>query len=141
MPNFSYNVLIHRQQFGYGGANGIRQATPTCLRDYFWRSIFLNILIKVLRIFFEFLNFFSYTIMSKKLCKRFPKIFISKIWNRIYKSFLCLKTTITMFNERFGELFIHWIFFNLIHMLQWYIGNLTILKNIYTFNTKLNHQF
>ncbi len=92
MPNFSYNVLIHRQQFGYGGVNGIRQATPICLGDYFFKYSH-----KSLKNFFLKIEIFLILLCQRNYVKDFQKYSFSKFWNRIYKSFLCLKTTITMF--------------------------------------------
>ncbi len=59
----------------------------------------------------------------------FKKYFIFKSFElHLHLLFLCLKATIIMFNEWFWKLYIHWIFFKLIHMFQWCIRNLTILK-------------
>jgi hypothetical protein len=62
----------------------------------------------------------------KVYVKDFKKHVIIKVLKLIYKSFLCLKTNITVFNEWFWISFIHWIYFKLIYMFQWYIKNLTM---------------
>ncbi len=84
-----------------------------------------NIFTKVLK---NISNFWinKNTIMLNFMYKISRNMSFSKVLKPIYKSFLCLKTNIIMFNECFWKKIIHWIFFKLIHMFQWYIKNLTI---------------
>ncbi len=82
------------------------------------------------------MNFFKYYYV-KVYVKDFKKISIWKVLKPIYKFFFFyLNPIIIMFNECFWKHFIHWTFFKLIHMFQWYN-----IRKSYTFKTKSNHHF
>ncbi len=94
------------------GAKEITRVIPAYLGDCFWRNIFKRVLIKSFKILKNEILSCQY------LCKRFQKMSFQKKLKPIYKFFLWLKTTITMFNQYFWELFIHWIFFKLIYIIH-----------------------
>jgi hypothetical protein len=76
------------------GANEKTQATPTYFERIFFKNNSLN--------FFKFflINFYIYYYVKIYL-KHFKKYVISKVLKPIYKSFLCFKIIVTMFNEGF----------------------------------------
>ncbi len=96
------------------GANKITWVAPKCAFRITFGGIFFK----------KPSNFFI--LLFQGLCKRFQNICnFQKFW-----SLSISPLSVTMLNECFWELFILWIFCKLIHMFQWYIMNLTILKNL-----------
>jgi len=85
-------------------ANEKTQATPTCFEGLLIEGLLFE------RIFFKnnsqknlikfFCNFYLHY-QVKFYVKYFKKYVVSKFLKPIYKSFLCLKTIVTMFNECF----------------------------------------
>jgi hypothetical protein len=84
------------------GANEKIRTTPTYFEGLFWDNIFQKFFSKVFLNILKFCNFYLYY-YRKFYVQNFKKYVISNVLKPIYKSFLCLKIIITMFNECFWK--------------------------------------
>jgi hypothetical protein len=100
-----------------------------CFCNCFWRNIprlFLEYSWKSLQKKFQNLNFFLHIILLRFMLNFWQNMSFSKKLKSIYMFFYYLKTSFTMFNGCFCQIFIHWINFKLIHIFSWYIKSTII---------------